>query len=187
MLTLKKGAASLALALMIVPVSACASAGTRIEQVATDITRDDVLAAQKTWADGIVAIGEVYKSGGDYRKAAADHIANLYAYDQGGVLFKPTLASQDQFRETRDQALSYFVGGSNPEDRGFAITPWSKVRWGEQEIRLHGDTAWAMGNYYFTRDGGTDETKVEFSFVYTRDPEGKLRISLHHSSVPYTP
>lgn len=192
MWTLKHGAAALALGALMVPATACASAAgashaSEAAQTPAFISKADVLAAQKQWSDGIVAIGAAYRTDGDYRKAAEDHIASLYAYDQGGVLFKPTLAAQDQFRETKDEALSYFVGGSNPEDKGFAIRPWSNVRWGEQEILTNGDTAYAMGNYYFTPDGSSEETKVEYTFVYVRDPDGQLRISVHHSSVPYAP
>jgi len=150
------------------------------------ITEVEVIAAQKTWGDGIVAIGNVYQEKGDYTKKAADHIKGLYAYQLGEVLFKPTLASDDQFRETHDQALSYFVGGSIEEDKGFAIKPWSKVRFGEQEIITDSDSAVAMGNYYFTPVGETDETKVEYTFGYVKDTEGKLRINVHHSSLPFS-
>jgi hypothetical protein len=149
------------------------------------ITKDEVLAAQKIWADGIVDIGKVFKEKGDYKARAIEHINSLYAYKQGKVLFKPTLASDDQFRETFDQALSYFIGGENKEDKGFAIKPWSKVRFGEEEILTDSDSATAMGNYYFTADGDNKEIKVEFTFGYIKDAEGKVRINVHHSSLPY--
>ena len=151
------------------------------------ITKDDVLAAQKLWGDGIVAIGKVYQEKGDFKEKAADHIRTLYAYSQGDVLFKPTLASEDQFRETFDEALSYFVGGDIKEDKGFAIKPWSKVRFGEQDIITDSDSAIAMGNYYFTPVGETEETKVEYTFGYMKDEDGKLRINVHHSSLPFAP
>jgi hypothetical protein len=151
------------------------------------ITKQDVLDAQKAWADGIVAIGEVYTNEGDYSARAAEHIKNLYAYDQSEVLFKPTLASDDQFRETFDEALSYFVGGSIEEDGGFAIKPWSNVRFGEQQIITDSDSATAMGNYFFTPVGSEEETKVEYTFGYMKDENGTLRINVHHSSLPYTP
>ncbi len=151
------------------------------------ITKQDVLDAQKAWADGIVAISTVYVEEGDYKMRAAQHIKDLYAYGQGEVLFKPTLASQDQFRETYDQALSYFVGGDIAEDTGFAIKPWSNVRFGEQQIITDSDSAMAMGNYFFTPVGETTETKVEYTFGYMKDDAGKLRINVHHSSLPFTP
>ncbi len=150
------------------------------------ITEKDVLKAQKQWGDGIVAISKVYLDKGDYEARAAKHIKDLYAYDQSNVLFKPTLASDDQFRETFEQALSYFVGGVIKEDKGFAIKPWSKVRFGEQEIITDSDSAVAMGNYFFTPHGETEETKVEYTFGYMKDEDGKLRVNVHHSSLPFS-
>ncbi|NIA68505.1 hypothetical protein HBA54_07855 [Pelagibius litoralis] len=155
-----------------------------VAQAAT-ITEDEVLAVQQTWADGIVGIGQAYLDEGDYKAAASQHIRDLYAYEQGGVLFKPTLASEDQFRETFDQALSYFVGGDIAEDGGFAIKPWRQVRFGERQIVLNGETAFAMGNYYFTPADSDEETKVEYTFGYIKDDDGKLRINVHHSSLPF--
>lgn len=150
------------------------------------ITKEDVIAAQKAWGDGIIAIGKVYQEDGDYKARAADHIKQLYAYEQGEVLFKPTLASDDQFRESFDEALSYFVGGEIDEDQGFAIKPWSKVRFGEQQITTDSDSAVAMGNYFFTPVNSSSETKVEYTFGYMRDKDGALRINVHHSSLPYS-
>lgn len=151
------------------------------------ITKQDVLDAQKAWADGIVAIGKVFTDKGDYKSRAAEHIKALYAYEQGEVLFKPTLASDDQFRETYEQAHSYFVGGEISEDNGFAIKPWSSVRFGEQQIITDSDSAVAMGNYFFTPVGSEEETKVEYTFGYMKDENGALRINVHHSSLPFTP
>lgn len=150
------------------------------------ITEQDILNAQKEWADGIVSIGQVYTEKGDYKARAKQHIDELYAYDLGEVLFKPTLASQVQFRKTFDDAFSYFIGGDIEEDNGFAITPWTKVRFGEQQIIINSDSSIAMGNYYFTPAGSEDETKVEYTFGYTQDDQGRLRINVHHSSLPYT-
>lgn len=151
----------------------------------TPITTAEVRAAQNAWGQGIVDIGEAFQSGADYEARAAQHIEDLYAYGQSEVLFKPTLAAQDQFRESFDEALSYFVKGKVSEDKGFAIKPWSKVRFGEQEIVTDADSAIAMGNYYFTPVGSTEETKVEFTFGYYRDDAGQLRINVHHSSLPH--
>lgn len=149
------------------------------------ITEAEVIAAQKEWAQGIVEIGKAFKEQGNYQDKAAQHIKDLYAYEQGAVLFKPTLASDDQFRGTFDEALSYFVGGSIEEDKGFAIKPWTEVRFGEQEIITDSDSAIAMGNYFFTPDGSTEAVKVEYTFGYMKDENGELRINLHHSSLPY--
>ncbi len=150
------------------------------------ISEADVLAAQQEWANGIVEISKVYLNKGDYRERAKQHIQDLYAYGQGDVLFKPTLASDDQFRESFDEALSYFVGGKIKEDSGFAIKPWSNARFGEQNIVIDSDSAIAMGNYYFTPHGEDTETKVEYTFGYIRDDDGNLRINVHHSSLPFS-
>ena len=64
------------------------------------ITEQEVVEAQKAWGEGIVRIGKTYTEGGDYVAAASRHIDQFYAYDLSLVLFKPTLASQDQFRST---------------------------------------------------------------------------------------
>ena len=150
------------------------------------ITEKEVIAAQESWAAGIVEISEVFLEDGDYKSRAAEHIKDLYAYEQGDVLFKPTLASEDQFRETFEEALSYFVGGKISEDKGFAIKPWSNVRFGDQQIITDSDSASAMGNYFFTPHGETDEVKVEYTFGYIKDKDGNVRINVHHSSLPYS-
>ncbi len=150
------------------------------------ITKDEVLKAQQAWADGIVAISKTYLDEGDYEARASKHIEDLYAYEQGNVLFKPTLASEDQFRETFDEALSYFVGGAISEDKGFAIKPWSNARFGEQDIVINTESAIAMGNYYFTPHGEKSEVKVEFTFGYVKDENGTVRINVHHSSLPFS-
>ena len=123
---------------------------------------------------------------GDFVQAATDHINNLYAYGISPVLFKPTLAAEEQFRPTFDKALSYFVASNNecPEDSGFAIKGWTAVRFENVDITVAGSTATAMGNYFFTTPEG-DEVKVEYSFGYMLDSDGNVRINLHHSSMPY--
>lgn len=153
------------------------------------ITEQEVLDAQKAWGEGIVEIGKVYLDNGDYKAAASEHIKKFYHYQEGSVLFKPTLASQKQFRTDFEGALSYFVGGNEkyPEDHGFAIKPWSSVRWEGIGVKIIGNMAVAMGNYYFTPAKGGEDVKVEYSFAYTKNEEGNLKIILHDSHVPYTP
>lgn len=150
------------------------------------ITKQEVLAAQKAWSEGIVAISKVFIEKGDYQERAKQHIKELYAYDMGEVLFKPTFASDVQFRDTFEGAFSYFIGGDIPEDNGFAIKPWSNVRFGDQQIVTSSDSAIAMGNYYFTAVGSDEEVKVEYTFGYVKDGRGNVRINVHHSSMPYS-
>ncbi len=153
------------------------------------ITEQEIFAAQSAWGEGIVKIGKVYLDKGDYRVAAEQHIHEFYDYDGGGVLFKPTLVSEKQFRTDFEGALSYFVGGNSsyPEDHGFAIKPWSNVRWENNGTKIIGNMAVAMGNYYFTMVEGGDVVKVEYSFAYTKNSDGQLKIVLHDSHLPYSP
>lgn len=151
------------------------------------ITREEIIKAQNTWGNAIVAIGEASQNGGDVEGLAEETVDDLYAYDEGNVLFKPTLASEQQFRLTEEDALSYFVGGDIPEDKGFALQPWSNVRFENAAFSLNCKTALAMGNYFFTDAATGEETKVEFSFGYIRDKDGKLLIILQDSSLPFDP
>lgn len=155
-------------------------------QSQSTITRAEIFAAQKAWADGVIAIGKAYTSGGDYKALAENHVATLYGYDLGPVLFKPTKASHDQFRENFEQAVSYFVGGIVTEDKGFALTPWVDIRFVNAGMYLHGDMAIAMGSYFFTDPKGK-ESRVSYSFGYLKTKDGKLMIVAHHSSMPYRP
>lgn len=151
------------------------------------LTTGDVVKLENEWGAGIVEIGKVYQAGGDYKEVAKKLVDRLYDYDDGKVLFKPTKAAEDQFRESKEQALSYFVGGSNPEDHGFAIQPWSKVRFQDQDMVIDRDSAMVMGNYYFTDAKTGKEVKVEFTFGIKRANDGRPVIFLHHSSLPYQP
>lgn len=151
----------------------------------TRISRAEVEAAQKVWGDGIVAIGKAFTDKKDHKAVAANHVDTLYAYDLGPVLFKPTKAAVQQFRLNRDDALSYFVTGGVAEDKGFALQPWTKVRFENADVITGKRQAIAMGNYYFTDAATGKETKVEYTFGYIRNAEGKLVINVHHSAIPY--
>ena len=151
------------------------------------ITKEEVKQAQKAWGDGIVAIGQVYINGGDYAQKALKHIKKSYDYRMGTVLFKPTLASEIPFRPSVEGALSYFVGGNDkfPEDKGFAIKPWTNVRFDNHQIITYGMKAIAMGHYFFTNLEG-DETKVEYTLGFIKRGD-EIKITVQDSSLPYTP
>ena len=165
--------------------SGLALAAVATSAAAQSISEQDVIDAQTIWGEGIVAIATVHANGGDYTARATEHVNDLYAYGETDVMFKPTLASEDQFRETFDEALSYFIGQDGTEDSGFAISGWTNVRWENNGIYTDDTSAMAMGNYYFTAPDG-NETKVEFTFGYIL-VDGDLKINLHHSSMPYSP
>ncbi|MEM1205809.1 MAG: hypothetical protein AAGN66_21445 [Acidobacteriota bacterium] len=149
------------------------------------ITKADVTAAQKMWGDAVVAIGEA----GDNAPAVAEGAARAaYAFDLGPIQFKPTLAAETPFRPNLEGALSYFVSGNKryAEDKGFALKPWSKVRFDNDTLKFHGNVAIAMGHYYFTGPDGT-ETKVEYTKGYVKTPDGRVLLFLQDSSMPYSP
>lgn len=165
-----------------------ATATAETDAAANPITEAEVEAAQQAWGEGIVAIGQTFTDEGDYRVRAQEHIDAHYAYaGDGPILFKPTLAAEDQFRESNEEALSYFVGTEGTEDGGFAIAPYTAVRWDNNGTVISDDGAMAvaMGNYFFTGTDG-NETKVEYSFAYERGDDGELDIVLHHSSLPFS-
>ena len=149
------------------------------------VTIEDVNLAQQAWGNGIVAIASAHSSGGDYVEIARNHVETLYAYGMTTVLFKPTLAAIEQFRPNFESALSYFVASNNecPEDKGFAIKGWTKVRFENSDVIIDQNNAIAMGNYFFTSPAG-EEVKVEYTFGYLKTDADTLKINLHHSSMP---
>merc|ERR1711871_1629107 len=161
------------------------------------VTKADVEAAQKLWGDSIASISKVYAEEGDFVAAAGEAAGKLYGYGKSNVLFKPTKATKNPFRPTAEDAMSYFVGAeamSNDkfkgEDAGFAINGgkgWKSVTFRNHQIDLNGPTAQAMGDYVFVDATSGDEVRVEYTFGYKRNDDGKVRIYLHHSSVPYDP
>ena len=149
------------------------------------IILEEVEVIQNDWSDSLLELSALHQKNIDISNQTSDFIDRLYFYDFGDVLFKPTLASQTQFRKTKEGALSYFIGNNNkfPEDSGFALKSWTNIIWENSSIKIIGNIALAMGNYYFINNKG--KLKVEFSFVYKKDKNNNLRIILHDSHLPY--
>jgi hypothetical protein len=164
------------------------------DEVPSTITKAEVNAAQQAWCDALVAIGKAHDEGGDAKALAEKVLSDAYNYDKGKVFFKPTLAyGENTFRPTKEGALAYFVGGDAdfPEDKGFALKPWVKARYdnlgdGDDGIQIHGDIAITMGNVWVTAKDGT-EVMVDKTFVFQKGDDGKLRLIVHKSSLPYSP
>ena len=153
---------------------------------AKKVTKKLVLAAQERWGAGVVKIGSLMNDPKECDAFASKFLDELYAFQTGKVLFKPTKCAENQFRPTKEEAMSYFIAGDMKkfdEDSGFAITPWTKVRFENSGIIVEKKRGIAMGNYYFTDTSGK-ETKVEYTFGY-KLVKGKLKIDLHHSSIPF--
>jgi len=166
-----------------------------VEEGAQDIiTYDEVNAAQQVWCDALVKIGKLKEEGGDYKAFAEQVLSEAYNYDNGKVFFKPTLAFGDQtFRNDKKGALAYFVGGdpAYPNDKGFALAPWVKARYdnsgnGNEGIQIYGSVAITMGNVWVTGKDGK-EVMVDKTWVFKKGKDGKLRIIVHKSSLPFNP
>lgn len=154
------------------------------------ITLAEVEAAQRDWGNALIAISTEYDAKGyaAARKLAEQVLDGAYGYAMGPVLFKPTLTVAPQtFRTTRDGALAYFVGGDKayPKDTGFALKHWRKYQVDNAGVVITGNSAISMGNVTLWDDKG-GMTKVDKTWGWVRGGDGKLRIVLHHSSLPYT-
>jgi|TARA_B110000003_G_scaffold140068_1_gene141665 hypothetical protein len=150
------------------------------------ITIVQVENSQESWGNGVVKIGSLKNSRNECEAYCKAFLDERYAFDAGNVLFKPTKCATEQFRPSKLDALSYFIAGEDrkcQEDKGFAIQPWTKVRFENAGIILEENRAIAMGNYFFTDLDG-NEAKVEYTFGY-KLIDGELKIDLHHSSFPF--
>lgn len=154
-----------------------------------NITEQMVIDAQKKWAESLLKISKAHMDGGDYRKVASEELAEGYNYSNGIVLFKPTLTTGEQtFRLDKEGALSYFVGGNAKykDDSGFALKSWTGYKTKNAGIIINGTVAVTTGNIYlYDKDG--KETVVDKTWGFKMDEFGKLKIFLHHSSLPYKP
>lgn len=141
------------------------------------ITRAEVVLAQRAWAAAVVA---------------QDMDALLALYDFGDadepLLFKPTLA--DVIRIDEAGTRSYFVGGNPdyPNDHGFLKLGWKHVDFQSEVgpvLKAGGMGYKDMGHYTFVNAAG-DATRADYTFTYHKK-EGKVLISLHHSSLTWIP
>eukprot|EP00930_Biecheleria_cincta_P055563 TRINITY_DN41878_c0_g1_i1.p1 TRINITY_DN41878_c0_g1~~TRINITY_DN41878_c0_g1_i1.p1 ORF type:complete len:267 (-),score=34.13 TRINITY_DN41878_c0_g1_i1:29-829(-) len=154
------------------------------------ISQDQVLQAQQQWGEALVGVGEAFHSGKHMKRAAA-FVDELYAFktEQGAIL---QLTGPDRpkqpFRLTREATVSFFVGGNLefPDDRGFALQPWTAVKFENSGFVLKNDTAFAVGEYQFTDAQGL-QSRAQYSFGYQLESTGQLRIVLQQSSVSALP
>lgn len=151
------------------------------------ISLEDIENIQNEWGTNLVKIGSLKNDFITCEKETEDMIARLYGFELGNVLFKPTKAKDNQFRLNFEGAKSYFIGQNSKfsEDKGFALQPWTNVRFENASVILNEDSAIAMGNYFFTETNG-NEVKVEYTFGYFLDNNDNLKINLHHSSLPFS-
>lgn len=141
------------------------------------ITKAEVVAAQRAWAK--------YVTGKDIESL-------LKLYDFGDpdapILFKPTLANVIRLDEKATR--SYFVGGDPdfPQDRGFLNMGWQSVEFDSAvgPILDAGGLGYKdMGHYTMVDETGS-VTRADYTFAYHK-LDGRVVISLHHSSLTWTP
>lgn len=154
------------------------------------INETELAEARAAWGDGLVAISRAYDDGGieRARAVAGDILESLYGFEFGPVLFKPTLSGGAKtFRTDRTGTLSYFIGHNPdfPQDTGFGLKSWREVSSQTSSVFVEGEVAMWMGWVTFTDRNG-DAVKVDKSFGYRRAADGRLKLVLHHSSLPYT-
>ena len=120
--------------------------------------KEDVAAATAKWAEVFVLDDP-------------DPILSLY--DTEGVLWGTISPTR---RDTPDALRDYFV-------KAFKALPGHKVTFGDQLIRVYGNTAINTGYYTFSfvKDGNPTSLPARYSFVYVKR-NGDWKIVDHHSS-----
>lgn len=134
-----------------------------------------------SWKDGVIEIGRIHLEEGDYEKSAELFVSTHYAFDSEEVLFKPTFTKEVIFRNSKDLALSYFIGGEVAEDKGFALKPWEEIRLEELNIIEQDNLMVAMGTLNFKPLNLKENTLIAFTFLLI-ETDGSLKIKVHHSS-----
>jgi hypothetical protein len=148
------------------------------------ITKEEIIKAQKEWSEGIIKMGQISNNRALLESFVSDFLDDVYNF-QEKVLFKPTKAKIEQFRNNKESAVSYFIAGDDKkckEDNGFALSNWSKITFENSDIIINKNQGLAMGNYTF--ENNESKIKVEYSFGYIKINKS-IKINLHHSSIPY--
>ena len=134
-----------------------------------------------SWKQGVIDIGKAYQEDRDFKKLAEVFIEKHYAFSEEDVLFKPTFTSEKVFRNTKADAISYFVKGDISEDKGFALKPWKTIEVDELNCLLEDNFLASMGTLFFEPSNEDEVTKVAFTFIFTEINDA-IKIKVHHSS-----
>lgn len=141
--------------------------GVALASLATSALADpksDIAAATTTWGAALA-------------EDNPDKVMALYADD--AVLWG-TLSPK--VRADRAAMRDYFV-------TAFKALPGLKVAFGDQLIRVYGDTAVNTGYYTFsyTKDGETKQLPARYSFTYVKSGDKWLIVDHHSSAMPQPP
>ena len=155
------------------------------------INEEQLMQARVAWGDGMIAISQAYDGSGIKlaRGVADGFLDDVYGFELGPVLFKPTLSGGAQtFRPTKEGALSYFIGHNSkyPSDNGFGIKSWHEIKSETCAAFIDEDVAMWMGWVTLTDKNG-HSVVVDKSWGYKKLRNEALKIILHHSSLPYNP
>lgn len=134
-----------------------------------------------SWTKGVIEIGQAYSNKENYEKEALKFLSNHYAFKTQQILFKPTFTKEKIFRNSLEEALSYFIKGEFTEDNGFALKPWEEINLKELNILNEENLSSAMGTLSFKPVSSSDTTLVAFTFVFCLEEE-EIKIKIHHSS-----
>jgi len=153
------------------------------------INENELADARVAWGNGMIAISKAYEKSGidDATIVANEMLDQLYGFEFGPVLFKPTLSGGSQtFRSNKEGALSYFIGNNPkyPLDSGFGIKSWREVKSETSSTFVEENIAMWMG-WVTLIDKKGDQVIVDKSWGYKKTKNGSLKIVLHHSSLPY--
>jgi hypothetical protein len=145
-------------------------------------TKQDLLEFVTSWADGLSMIRTAYEKNDDYKAIALEFINKHYLFNEESVLFKPTLTNKTIFRNSVDDALSYFIGGKYSEDTGFALKAYESIDINETNTIIEKDLIAIMGVLDFKLINSDESMRVAFTFVLKSSETG-LKIKVHHSSL----
>jgi hypothetical protein len=153
------------------------------------ITVAEVEAAQRAWGDALVAIATEHDRNG---QAAAKRLAERVVDSAYATIWarscssRPWLPLRPPSAPTA-RAPSPISSAAIPVIRattGFALKGWRSYEIKNAGILITGSSATSMGNVTVIDSKGA-RTTVDKTWGYVRGPDGKLRIVLHHSSLPY--
>lgn len=144
-----------------ISLAACLSV---LPAVSHACTKDEAAALTAKWSDVFVDDNP-------------DSILALYAPD--GVLWG-TLSPR--VRQGHEALRDYFVAA-------FKALPGHKVTFGEQFIRVYGETVVNTGYYTFSyvKDGETKTLPARYSFTFAKGDKGCLIVDHHSSAMPAQP
>ena len=145
-------------------------------------TKQELFDFIKSWIDGLSMIRTAYEKNEDYKNMALEFINKHYLFNEESVLFKPTLTNKTIFRNSVDDALSYFIGGKYSEDTGFALKAFESVTIDEINTIIENNLIAIMGILDFKLMSPTEDMRVAFTFVL-KTTKSDLKIKIHHSSL----